>query len=130
MNNIDEFMMIVLLSVLICSPVRNGLWSNAGKPLNFLDDRLTARKMVLEGDDDGDDDSDGDGCLTVGKVMLEAGPLLPGHLLNLLPGSPLRLLGSGQVEDTPTQVDQNIIKKIKCKGQTREVLLRLSLLLL
>ena len=62
----------------VCPPVRNGLWCNTGKPLNFLDDSLA-----------------------VGKLVLEARPLLPGHPLNLLPGRLLHLLVPGQVEDTP-----------------------------
>ena len=62
-------------------PVRNGLWCDTGKPLNFLDDSLA-----------------------VGKLMLETWPLLPGLPLNLLPGRLLHLLVPGQVEDAPGQV--------------------------
>ena len=87
-----------MMLVSMLPPVRNCLWSNAGKPLDFLDDSLTVPQVTNTTCIQAHLTVD---CLAVGQVVLEAWPLLPGHSLNLLPGRLLHLLVPGQVEDTP-----------------------------
>ena len=88
------FMLVSMLP-----PVRNCLWSNAGKPLYFLDDGLavgqvtTCIQAYLTVD-----------CLAVWQVVIEAWSLLPSHSLNLLPHRLLHLQVPGQVEDTPDPI--------------------------